>query len=325
MPLSLSLAASADGGLDRPVQGLSGYLDAAHAPATRRAYARDWAAWETWAAEHNATACPAEPLAVATFLSDCADAGLAVATIARRAAAIAHVHTGRGLDAPTRQDGVRRTMAGIRRTAARAGRRPRQATTLDVETIRAVVRELPEDLAGTRDRAVILVGYALGLRASDLVGLDVGDIAAGERGGLDVTIRWSKTDQDGAGATLALAAGSRAETCPVTALRVWIRESGIERGPLFRSVRAGATRTVGGGRLATSSITRLLQRAVGRVEGAPRVSSHTLRRSFATSAFRAGVPERELARTGRWASVPVMRSYDGSSRWGAPASGRLGL
>lgn len=50
-------------------------------------------------------------------------------------------------------------------------------------------------MAGARDRVVILLGYALGLRASDLVGLGVGDLTAiGE--GLDVYVARSKTDQD---------------------------------------------------------------------------------------------------------------------------------
>jgi hypothetical protein len=46
---------------------------------------------------------------------------------------------------------------------------------------------------------------------------------------------------------------------------------------------------------------------------------------MATTAYAAGVPEREIARLGRWRSVSILRGYDASSRWADPASVRLGL
>ena len=54
----------------------------------------------------------------------------------------------------------------------------------------------PEGLKGVRDRALQLLGFAGAFRRSELVALDVADIAETETG-LLVTIRRSKTDQDG--------------------------------------------------------------------------------------------------------------------------------
>ena len=78
--------------------------------------------------------------------------------------------------------------------------------------------------------------------------------------------------------------------------------------------------------MATSSVRRILTRAATRAGvSTEALSPHSLRGGFATAAYRAGVPEAEIARTGRWKSVTVMRGYDDATRWTAPASGRLGL
>jgi integrase len=126
---------------------------------------------------------------------------------------------------------------------------------------------------------------------------------------------------------LALAPGVRAQTCPVRALQAWVEAADLGgSGPLFRSVGRGATPRIGRTRMARSSVRLVLRRAAERA-GVPLegLSPHSLRRSFATEGYKAGVSERELARTGRWASVTTMRGYDASSRWADPASARLGL
>jgi integrase len=56
----------------------------------------------------------------------------------------------------------------------------------------------PDRLSGLRDRALLLLGFAGAFRRSELVALDVADIEETETG-LLVTIRSSKTDQEGQG------------------------------------------------------------------------------------------------------------------------------
>jgi site-specific recombinase XerD len=304
------------------------YLAAAQSESTRRAYARDVAAWHAWCTGRGLVPVPADPLAVAAWLAHLADAGHAPGYIARRLSALNDAHRAAGHPAPGDTEGVRRTLAGIRRTAARTGYRPRRARPLDTATVRALVEELPDTLAGCRDRALILLGYALGLRASDLVWLRIEDLSPAGHGGLDVLLRFSKTDQEGAGDTLALAEGVRAVTCPVRAVRAWtaaLAAQGITGGPLFRSVGKGASPRLGTTALTTRSVDLILARAAAgagiAVEG---LSPHSLRRGFATTAYAQGVPEKEISRTGQWKSL-VVRSYDASSRWADPASGSLGL
>ncbi|HEX2074492.1 MAG TPA: site-specific integrase [Geodermatophilus sp.] len=320
----------AGGGLATPedLAAVGSYLAASQADSTRRAYAQDVAAWRSWCSGRGLTALPADPLAVAAWLAHLADAGHAPRYIARRLSALNDAHRSAGHPAPGDTEGVRRTVAGIRRTAARTGYRPRQARALDTATVRALVEELPDTLAGRRDGALILLGYALGLRASDLVWLRIEDCSPAGHGGLDVFLRFSKTDQEGAGDTLALAEGIREATCPVRAVRAWtaaLAAQGVTSGPLFRSVGKGASQRLGTTALTARSVGLILTRAAARAgvvdEG---LSPHSLRRGFATTAYAQGVPEKEISRTGRWKSL-VVRSYDASSRWADPASGSLGL
>lgn len=319
-----------DGGLllAADVERVGRYAEAATAAATRRAYAQDWRVWTAWCAARGEQPLPADPLSVAAYLTGLAESGSPPSTVTRRLTGIARVHRDAGLISPSEHEGVRRVMRGIRRTAAADGIRPAKARAVDTATVRALVEDLDTaSLAGLRDRCLILVGFALGLRASDLVWLNAADLTpAATGGGLDVLVRHSKTDQEGAGETLALAPGVRDATCPVRAVDAWVTAAGLTGGPLLRSVSKGSTPTVGTGRMATSSVARILIRAAGRA-GVPTaaLSPHSLRRGYATSAYANGVSEREIARTGRWRSLVVMRGYDASSRWADPASGRLGL
>ncbi len=129
---------------------------------------------------------------------------------------------------------------------------------------------------------------------------------------------------------LVLAPGARAATDPVRALTAWttaLAKRGITEGPLLRRGREGTrTERVGDKRLARSSVRLILHRAAARAGASlEALSPHSARRGMATTAYAAGVPEREIARLGRWRSVSILRGYDASSRWADPASVRLGL
>jgi site-specific recombinase XerC len=137
--------------------------------------------------------------------------------------AIAEAHKAAGLESPTHNPLVANTMKGIRRTKSTAPVQKAAALTADV---RAMVDASDVGLIGLRDRALILLGFAGAFRRSELVGLDAADCAFG-RDGLVVTVRRSKTDQEGAGRKVGIPYGSNPDTCPVRTMQAWLEQAGI--------------------------------------------------------------------------------------------------
>lgn len=96
---------------------------------------------------------------------------------------------------PVRDYLVRQTLEDIRRTKRSAPTQKQPAVTLQV---REMVGEMPPTLIGLRNKALLLLGFAGALRRSELVALDVEDLALCKEG-LVITIRKGKTDQHGNG------------------------------------------------------------------------------------------------------------------------------
>lgn len=95
-----------------------------------------------------------------------------------------------------------------------------------------MIATLDASLSGVRDRALLLVDFAGAFRRSELVALEVRDLSFGARG-VEVTIRRTKTDQEGAGRVVALPLGSQAEACPVRAIQARLVAAGVGEGPIF--------------------------------------------------------------------------------------------
>jgi site-specific recombinase XerC len=201
------------------------------ASSTRAAYASDFRIFEKWCAEQGLAALPADPAAVAGFIADQAASGIKSSTLGRRIAAIKYLHKTAGVASPTDDERVKAVVRGARRTLGVAPRKLAAATSEKVIGMSTLSRS---GIAGKRDKAILLLGFALAARRSELVALDVADIEECPEG-LRIRIRKSKTDQEGAGAVIAVCRGSIA--CPVAALLEWMAAANITEGPVFRSVR----------------------------------------------------------------------------------------
>ncbi len=279
------------------------YIDGAQAPATRRAYRADWRDFLAWCDARGLVALPAEPATVALYVSDLAPRRK-YATIQRRISAISQAHQAAQFESPTHNLIVRKALAGIRRTHGSAQEGKRAAITDD---LRRMVATLEDDMAGLRDRALLLVGFAGAFRRSELVSLDVADVAF-ERGGLVVTLRRSKTDQAGAGTRKGVPYGGNPDTCPVRAVQDWLAAAGIAAGPIFRPVdRHGNVSTR---RLSDRAVAEVVKRCAAAAGLDPAAySGHSLRAGLATAAAQAGVSERAImAQTGH-TSVTMVRRY----------------
>ena len=302
------------------LEGARGFAAASRAPRTRDAYRLQWSTFTSWAASRGLDTLPASPSTVAAFLVSRVDAGWKVASIALSLTAIGSAHRAAGLGSPASHPAVAATWQGIRRTLGTAQRRAAPAA---VDELRAMVGALEGQRAGAvRDRALLLVGFAGAFRRSELVALDVSDVSFRAEG-VVLTVRRSKTDQEGAGADVAIAGGDHEATCPVRALRSWLELRG-EGGALFVSVdRYGRH----GERLDGGDVSRIVKRTAQRAGlDAARYSGHSLRAGLATAAARQGRGDRSIMRQGRWASRTMVDRYvRDASLFNDNASAGIGL
>ena len=285
-----------------PGGAVTKYQQQAVSDATKRAYANDFCHFTAWCEDQSATSLPAAPPVVAAYLEHLADNGYKTSTISRRMSAISVVHQAAGEESPTRDTRVRASMQGIRRVLGSA---VEQKTPLLSEDLRAAFGSMGDTLRDDRDRALLAVGFAGGFRRSELVALEVADLEEVPEG-YRVTVRRSKTDQDGAGMTKALVYGQHDQTCPVRLLRGYMQRGGITEGPIFRPTRGGEWNRA----LTDRTVANIVKRAAALVGKAPGAfSGHSLRRGFVTEAARNGASERAIAKQTGHHSIVVLRGY----------------
>ena len=278
------------------------YAAASKAANTRRAYAADLRKFAAYAERIGADASAAGT--VAAYIAHLAQTGSARASINRALAAIRADRADKGqVFEVAAAAKIRDVLAGINRELAPGTCK----APLLVEDLRTAVADLPADtVASARDRALLLVGFALGARRSELAALDVADLEWSARG-VSVTIRRSKTDQLGAGRVVALPVGKLPATCPVRALRTWLDVAGIAEGAIWRSINKQGTI---GARLSDKSIAQTVKDAGERAGLNPAtLGGHSLRAGLVTSASLAGASDASIQRQTGHRSVTMLRRY----------------
>lgn len=221
-------------------------------------------------------------------------------------AAISFAYQDAGLPSPSRHAGVRKFMRGLRREYAQRGAPVAQVAAVTDTDLRAILAILPDTILGKRDRSLLLLGWIAALRRSELVALDVADVAE-DRNGLLVTVRRSKTDQLGTGMVKAIPYAPTADLCPVRSLRAWLEAAQITDGPVFRAIdRHGNVKP---GRTDGLTVARVVKRTARAAGIDARVAGHSLRAGFITTAALKGCSERTIANQTGHKSIPVLRAY----------------
>jgi integrase len=275
----------------------------ARAESTLRSYRTVWRYFRAWCKLHERTPLPALPETLALYLADRSDE-LKVATLQRHLAAIGEAHRTAGHPSPAEDAFVRAVWSGIRRTKGVAPEGKAPALTEDV---RLMVDTLPESLMGTRDRALLLLGFAGAFRRSELVALDRRDLQI-TSAGITVTLRRSKTDQEGAGRKVGIPYGSRPHTCPVRSLLAWLEDSRITEGPVFRRMNRHGHLLPH--RLSDRGVARIVQRCAEAAGLDPALyAGHSLRAGHSTSAAMAGASERSIMKQTGHTSAAMVRKY----------------
>lgn len=307
------------GNLDRLVDTAREYARAAASDNTLKAYAKDWAHFTRWCRMKGAEPLPPSPDMIGLYLADLASGSerataLSVSTIDRRLSGLAWNYTQRGFTLDRKNRHIATVLSGIKRKHARP---PVQKEAILAEDILAMVATLPYDLRGLRDRAILLLGYAGGLRRSEIVNLDVhkGDTEDG-RG-------WIGVFDEGALLTLnaktgwrevEIGRGSSEQTCPVHAVEQWLHFAKIDFGPVFvRTSRDGKKALEA--RLSDKHVARLIKQTVLKSgirselpekERMGLFSGHSLRAGLASSAE---IDERYVQKQLGHSSAEMTRRY----------------
>ena len=323
--LALPSPVAGSGTLDQLVETARDYARQAAAENTLNAYARDWAHFARWCRMRGAEPLPISPQLIGLYIADLAAPGgkapsqsafrpLSVSSIERRLSGLTWGYAQRGERLDRKDRHIASVLAGIRRKHARP---PAQKEAILAQDLRAMLATLAHDLRGLRDRAILLIGFAGGLRRSEIVSLDHGRDDTPDSGG------WVDMLEDGILITLRgktgwreveIARGSSDQTCPVHALTQWLHFARIDFGPIFVAItRNGrkATRE----RLSDKHVARLIKQTVeeaglrpelSKAERLALYSGHSLRAGLASSAE---VDERHVQKQLGHASAEMTRRY----------------
>ncbi|KJZ18467.1 site-specific integrase [Loktanella sp. S4079] len=302
--------------LDHLMDQARDYARAATAENTNRAYAADWAQFTHWCKRKGTDPLPPSPELIGLYLTDMAGGrpALRVSTIERRLSGLAWNYAQRGFSLDRSDRHIATVLAGIRRKHARP---PTQKAAITPDDIVAMVSALPFDLPGLRDRAILLIGYAGGLRRSEIVALDR------NRDDTDDSRGWIEIMDQGALVTInaktgwrevEIGRGSSPQTCPVHALEEWLKFSKISFGPIFVRCSRDGKRALES-RLSDKHVARLIKHTVLKSgiradlpekERLALFSGHSLRAGLATSAE---VDERHIQKQLGHSSAEMTRRY----------------
>jgi integrase len=199
----------------------------------------------------------------------------------------------------------------------------KQAEAFTVPQIKKIHTTLQKtSVRNMRNRALLALGIATALRAQSLADLNLGDVSTSKTiDGIDINVRWSKTDQQGKGRIVPVAAVSGKKVDPVAAVNTWmkyLRDLGFtDTDPLFPHVRGASVQKerLGSASDAITDMVRgvVVQACITTVEGAKAYSSHSLRSTFITLSQQAGVPEHKIAAITGHKNMLVLRGYDRTS------------
>jgi site-specific recombinase XerD len=279
------------------------FARASKARATQDAYESDFRIFESWCRSRGLSTLPATAESLCAFLADQATLGKRASTLGRRLAAVRYFHRAAGYETPTSDEKVKTVLSGIRRTIGAAPVRKRAATA-DI-----VIAMLPTatSLRALRNRAIILLGFAGAFRRSELVALNVEDLEETAKGML-VTLRRSKTDQEGVGRRVAIPRGEIA--CPVAALRGWLDAAGITEGAIFRRIFNKRAQRITDRRLAPRNVAAIVKQGAARLGFDPATfGGHSLRAGFVTSAVKRGASLIKITDVTGHKSLEMLKTY----------------
>src|ERR1700690_2026811 len=281
---------------------------------TRRTYESAQRRFREWCSAHGRKALPASAETLCIYIGHLAsEKGRSgqkkrLSTVQVALAAIHAMH-GEAKEHSERGDfRVKKLLRGLGHQQADQPKKKKKAATDQI--LAKLVKGQPRTLLGVRARRILVVGFSLCVRRSELVALNVEDIEWRLPKGMIATIIKDKTNKTGVGVPVEVFANSPEHKfmCPVRALRYWLKVSGVSSGPIFREIYEDDS--IGAEALDPQVPCDVVKHACELAGLNPKPwGAHSLRAGFITSAAERGVPLHVIMQTSRHKSADIARGY----------------
>jgi len=257
---------------------------------TLRAYQSDFRDFSAFCAKNGLSSMPTQPKIIALYITHLSKSSK-FSTLKRRIASISVLHKLKGHYLDTKHPIIMENLHGIKRTL---GSRQKAKKPILINELKLIIKAIDEEKS--RDKALILIGFAGGFRRSELVNIDYEDVEFVIEG-VKILIKRSKTDQSGEGSVKAIPYFENKEFCPVIALKDYINEKFVakKKGKVFE--------------ISDKSVALILKKYAEKAGlDSSKYAGHSLRSGFATTAAEFGAEERSImAMTGHKTTQMVRR------------------
>gem|GEM_PF-333655 len=271
---------------------------------TRRSYRTAFNQYEAWCHGVGVEVLSGDPGTVALYLSVLSQK-VRPTTLKARLAAISVAHRLSGTKLDTGHEAIRLIMRGAAREKGLAP--VRQARPLHYAILPALVDVFEATPLGSRNKALVLIGFAAALRRSEIAHVELKHISIA-KDGLTITLPRSKADRLGQGEAIYVSRHSKSRLCPVVALERWIEHRGKKAGALF--LRANRNQTFRDTGITETTVNRVVKASMKKLGVDDRAySGHSLRAGLATSAADAGCDLKAIMAQTRLRSAQQAMTY----------------
>ena len=277
------------------------HLSGAYAPNTLRSYYADTKSFVDWCDTLGIEPFPLTSAAMCSFIENM-QLAYSYSTIRRRISALRRVNKLMGFEDLTHTDEV---YLSIRKLKRSKGLEQRQAVGINHDILIKMIDAQPNTLAGTRNRALLSLGYDFLARRSELVAMKCDDLTFTLDGGLKGIIRKSKTDQYGRGR---LVFGSDRSAKLV---KKWLKLKPQQIQYLFCAINHNQCLDRA---MCDRSVNEIIKRSIVRVKRCERpsdvdVSGHSLRVGAAQDLLTKGFDLAAIMRAGGWSNPNTVSRY----------------
>jgi len=260
---------------------------------TLRAYKSDYKDFARFCIKHGFKSMPSEPKIISLYLTHLSQI-CKFSTLKRRLASISVIHKLSGHYIDVKHPMITENLMGIKRVKGSYQKAKKPILINDLKLIINAIDEDKKEKRRSKNRTLILVGFAGGFRRSELVAILYEDVDFVPEG-VKIFVRRSKTDQSGEGMTKAIPYFFNTDYCPVISLKNWFQKSEIKTGKIFD--------------MSDKSVALTIKKytAIAGLDS-NKYSGHSLRSGFATSTAELGAEERSImAMTGHKTTQMVRR------------------